>query len=347
MSEESNGSNSTCAYPVLTVSVAAYNVERFLTRCLDSCIGFAPGQLDVIVVDDGSTDATGEIADRYAKKYSETFRVIHKENGHYGSTVNASLGIARGKYYRLLDSDDWFDREALDKWLQILSKTNADAVITSSMRMMEKSRETIIMDSWAEVPEGDYNIKDLPVEEVPGPGISNLAYRTDFLRNMTLSLLEKCNYVDEELRCIPWCHVQKVRVDHIPVYCVLKEREGQNTSFEGIRGSASDKARMFFHVMEHADLGEAGCRTKAQDMAFKVVIANIAAGYYYNMLLPNPSASIKSDIVRFDRELKEYWPEIYRASGRYSRVVRLLRMSKFALYSPIARRAQRKWRQQS
>lgn len=345
MSEESNELSSIRGYPVLTVSVAAYNVEQFLERCLDSCVGFAPGQLDVIVVDDGSTDATGEIADRYAKEYPETFRVIHKENGHYGSTVNASLAIARGKYYRLLDSDDWFDREALDEWLQILSKTNADAVFTSSMRIMEKSGKTIIMDSWAEVPEGDYDLDDLAVEEVPGPGISNLAYRTDFLRDISLSLLEKCNYVDEELRCIPWCHVRKVRVDHIPVYRVLKERDGQNTSFEGLRRSAPDKARMFFHVMECADLGQTGFRTKAQSMAFKVAVINIAAGYYYNMLLPNPSDSIKNDIVRFDSELKGRWPEIYRESGRHSRVIRLLRMSRFALYAPIARRAQRRWRQ--
>ena len=93
---------------ILTVSVAAYNVEKFIRNTLDSCIAEEiMTDLEVLVVDDGATDATAEIVREYEDKYPQTFRLIHKENGGYGTTVNRSMQEASGKYFRLLDGDDW------------------------------------------------------------------------------------------------------------------------------------------------------------------------------------------------------------------------------------------------
>ena len=99
---------------ILSVSIASYNVEKFIRKALDSCcIPEIMDRLEVIVVNDGSTDSTLEIAREYETKYPETFRVIDKINGGYGSTVNASIRVAAGRYFRLLDGDDWFDRDGL------------------------------------------------------------------------------------------------------------------------------------------------------------------------------------------------------------------------------------------
>ncbi|MCI2242726.1 glycosyltransferase family 2 protein [Adlercreutzia faecimuris] len=332
-----------CEEPLLSVSIAACNSEAYLERCLDSCLGFE-GLLDVIIVDDGSIDSTAEIADAYVETHPKIFRVIHKENGHYGSTVNASLPMARGKFYRLLDSDDWFNRESLCEWLKVLSESEADAVCTASLRIMEKSGCRITMDPWPNVESGEHDLENLDVNEVPGPGISNLAYRTDFLRKMKLSLLEHCNYVDEELRAVPWCRVRTVRVDHLPVYCVVKERDGQNTSLVGIRKSAFDKGKMLFHIIDQGDFGELGARTHAQTMALRVVADDVAGGCYSNMLLLDTTRETRKKIIDFDRRLKEELPEIYALSGRTSRTLRALRASSFLLYSPLAHRWQRKWR---
>ena len=92
---------------ILTVSVAAYNVEKFIRNTLDSCIAEEiMTDLEVLVVDDGATDATAEIVREYEDKYPQTFRLIHKENGGYGTTVNRSMQEASGKYFRLLDGED-------------------------------------------------------------------------------------------------------------------------------------------------------------------------------------------------------------------------------------------------
>lgn len=93
---------------ILTVSVAAYNVEKTIARTLDSCC--ADGvreQLEVIIVNDGSKDGTVDVVRSYCKRYPDTFKLIDKENGGYGSTLNCSIRAATGKYFKPLDGDDW------------------------------------------------------------------------------------------------------------------------------------------------------------------------------------------------------------------------------------------------
>ena len=103
---------------LLTVTVPCYNSQDYMERCIDSLL---PGgeDVEIIIVDDGSTDRTGEIADEYARKYPEIVRVIHQENGGHGEAVNAGLRNAQGIYYKVVDSDDWVKEDA---YLAILEK---------------------------------------------------------------------------------------------------------------------------------------------------------------------------------------------------------------------------------
>ena len=91
---------------ILTISIAAYNVEKFLRSTLNSlCEQTVIEDLEIFVVDDGSTDETLCIAQEYEKKFPDSFFAVHKENGGYGSTVNYSIAHATGKYFKLLDGD--------------------------------------------------------------------------------------------------------------------------------------------------------------------------------------------------------------------------------------------------
>lgn len=119
---------------ILSVIIPSYNMEDYLQKCLDSLILNDKKQmemLDVLVINDGSTDATSSIAHRYQARYPGIFRVIDKGNGHYGSCVNRGLSEARGKYVKILDADDWFQSGALGKLLTILSTSDVDMVITN------------------------------------------------------------------------------------------------------------------------------------------------------------------------------------------------------------------------
>ena len=123
---------------IITISIAAYNVEKFLDETLSSLS--CPELMDsieVIIVNDGSKDSTVDIAKKYVNKYPDSFILVDKKNGGYGSTINASLDIARGKYYRLLDGDDWFDRNEFMKYVEALKNIDTDIVITDFVKRIQ------------------------------------------------------------------------------------------------------------------------------------------------------------------------------------------------------------------
>ena len=94
----------------LTIVIPSYNSERFILNCLNSlCIG-KDELLDVIVINDGSTDRTSELAHEFAKSHSFV-RVVDKPNGGHGSGINKGLELAEGLYFKVLDSDDFLDKE--------------------------------------------------------------------------------------------------------------------------------------------------------------------------------------------------------------------------------------------
>ena len=115
---------------VLSISVAAYNAAQDLSRCLDSLVNTSVADfLDIIVVNDGSKDETLALARSYEQRYPDIIRVIDKENGGHGSTINASIPEAMGKYYKIVDSDDWVDKEGLERLVHALMETEADLVL--------------------------------------------------------------------------------------------------------------------------------------------------------------------------------------------------------------------------
>lgn len=99
---------------VLTVVVPAYNVSKYLGKCLKSLLNHRnAGKMEILVINDGSTDDTLQIAKLYEEKMNGIVRVIDKPNGGHGSTINRGIQEASGKYFKLVDGDDWVDSESL------------------------------------------------------------------------------------------------------------------------------------------------------------------------------------------------------------------------------------------
>ncbi len=106
---------------MITFAVPCYNSQDYMQRCIKSLL--AGGEkVEIIVIDDGSTDRTGEIADRYAEKYPEIVRAVHQKNGGHGAGVNKGLSLATGEYFKVVDSDDWLDITALKQLLEKIEK---------------------------------------------------------------------------------------------------------------------------------------------------------------------------------------------------------------------------------
>ena len=101
---------------LLSIAIPAYNVSKYLKKCLDSLeVQSILDKLEIIVVDDGSKDDTAQIAAGYHEKYPESYFVYSKENGGHGSGINFGIEHATGKYFKIVDGDDWLNTEELEK----------------------------------------------------------------------------------------------------------------------------------------------------------------------------------------------------------------------------------------
>ena len=100
--------------PVVSVIIPVYNVENFLDRCIDSIVKQTYKNIQIILVDDGSTDASGKICDLRAKNDKRVL-VVHKKNGGLGEARNSGLLYANGKYISFVDSDDYLRLDAYEK----------------------------------------------------------------------------------------------------------------------------------------------------------------------------------------------------------------------------------------
>ena len=103
---------------ILSIAVPCYNSQDYMEHCVESLLKGGE-DVEILIIDDGSRDATAEIADNYAKKYPTIVRAIHQENGGHGEAVNTGIRNASGLYFKVVDSDDWVDESA---YLQILDK---------------------------------------------------------------------------------------------------------------------------------------------------------------------------------------------------------------------------------
>jgi len=110
---------------VLSVAIPCYNSQDYIDQCVCSLLP-AGEDLEIILVDDGSTDRTPEIIDEYEKKYPSIIRAVHQENGGHGAAVNTGMRYATGLYFKVIDSDDWADHDALPQVMDALRRLTRD-----------------------------------------------------------------------------------------------------------------------------------------------------------------------------------------------------------------------------
>ena len=104
---------------LLSIAIPCYNSQDYMEKCIESLL-VGGEEVEILVVDDGSSDRTAEIADAYAAKYPTIVKAIHQENGGHGEAVNAGIRNATGLYFKVVDSDDWVNKEAYIRILETL-----------------------------------------------------------------------------------------------------------------------------------------------------------------------------------------------------------------------------------
>lgn len=207
---------------ILTIIIPTYNMEKYLRHCLDSLIVPNMDRAEVLVVNDGSKDSSSAIAHEYQDKYPQTFRVIDKENGNYGSCINRGLKEATGKYVKVLDADDSFDNKSFQKYLDFIPQIDVDLILNDNQIVDPEDHEGGL---WSvNVPQN--KIIENPLLPVTTQ-MHNVAYKTENLKKIGYSQTEGISYTDQEWMFWPMSTVKTAYYLPIPLYRYLIGREGQ------------------------------------------------------------------------------------------------------------------------
>lgn len=187
---------------LITFAVPCYNSESYMKKCINSLLK-AGNKAEIIIVDDGSTDKTAEIADNYAVEYPKTIRVVHQENGGHGEAVNTGLKNSEGKYFKVVDSDDWLNEEALQTVIEKLEEfeeknINLDMFIANYVyeKVSEGTSRRMTYKSILPVDEF-FSWEDIGKFSPPNYILMHsVIYKTEILRTSKLQLPKHTFYVD-------------------------------------------------------------------------------------------------------------------------------------------------------
>ena len=220
---------------VLSVVVPVYNMDDCLGRCLDSLLVSNQElfrMLEVIVVNDGSTDGSSALAHSYAERFPEVFRVIDKENGNSGSCVNAGLAAATGKYFRQLDADDYLDTELLEKFIPLLCEREEDLVSTPHKNCYPNGRFRIYGASCVEFGRA-YPLDEvrIPSDDIGVLTMHSLTYKLELLRSYGHWQQEGVYYTDVEQCYFASAHAKDVYFSDMCLYQYIFGRDNQSVTY--------------------------------------------------------------------------------------------------------------------
>ena len=314
----------------LTIVIPMYNIEKYISECLESFIvQEIIGDIEVLIIDDGSKDGSSAIAAEYERLYPQLFRIIKKQNGGHGSTINRGIEEAAGKYFKVVDGDDWVAKEAFVKLVKTLKKTDADLILSNYNWVDYKTGDTK-----AEVdelcPQIQYEKIYLAGEVLNKTFLKMYAmtYRTSILQNMGIRLDENCFYVDTEYIIYPIPFIKTVLFLKEFVYQYRVGMPTQSMSIDNMKKRCSQHEMVLDHLIKYYHDNENCTCSKAM----ATVISRMVTSQYKIYL--SFKENRKSDLIEMEENLKQDMPLIY--NGIQHKAVSILRKTNYYIYPVIS-----------
>lgn len=234
---------------ILSIAIPSYNSQNYMRKCIESLL---PGgeDVEIIIVDDGSKDDTAKIADEYAAKYPTIVKAVHQENGGHGEAVNAGLRNATGLYFKVVDSDDWVDKDAYPKVIATLKNLIGgsdvvDMVICNYIYDKVGVRRKKIMQYRHQLPvDKVFEWKDVGVRTGHYILMHSVIYRTKLLRECNLELPKHTFYVDNLFVFQPLPSVKKMYYMDLEFYHYFIGREDQSVNEQVMIGRIDQQIKV-------------------------------------------------------------------------------------------------------
>lgn len=315
----------------LSIVIPSYNVEKYIDKCLKSFVEISClKDIEILIVNDGSTDRTAEIAQKYANEYPSSFILLNKENGGHGSTINYAIPQATGKYFKVVDGDDWVDTKKMPEFVKMLKKLNSD-MISNDFDIIEdgtwklRERRKAVKNSYHYDKEWGF------AEAVTEPPITihSLTVKTEILKNNPIKLDEHCFYEDQEYILYPIPYCTTITYSPISLYQYRVGRAGQSIDVNVMVRRQSQHMRIIESLLRYSDLHADSLPTYKKQY-FNRMIAEVIDDEYRIYLAKGADKNNVYEMIALDKRLKKKYPAIYASCSRKS--VWLIRKTHYRIF---------------
>ena len=269
---------------LLTVTVPCYNSQDYMEKCIESLLRGGE-RVEIIVIDDGSRDSTGEIGDRYAAQYPDIVRVIHQENGGHGAGINAGLKAATGKYFKVVDSDDEVSGDFvafLDRLELCDQQGGVDLFVTNYYYVHTDGIGDRSINYSNVLPEGRIfgwgDTKRFQIHQMLT--IHSSTFRTEVMRRCGGELPRKVFYEDNLMVCRTLPYVERMFYMNTDLYRYTIGREGQSVQDDVSRRRYTHHLLIAESSFKSVDLDKLSCRRHQQYMKHELfMLFSIATAF--------------------------------------------------------------------
>lgn len=309
---------------ILSIVIPTYNVEKYLRRCLNSLVYDESilDDIELLIVNDGSKDNSLKIAKEYEKKYPKTIKVIDKENGGHGSTINAGLKVAQGEYFRVIDSDDWVNIDEFASYVESLKKCKADIVLTNFNKELLYSGEIQTFDykNLEYNKQYDLNKFDYSLLEDAYFYMATSTIKTKKLRDAKLYLDEKTFYVDMEFILLPFLEMNSMIYLDYNIYRYFIGRPEQSVNIQSFVRNRAHHEKVVRRILEfYKGISE---KEPKREYIRKIILQLLNTHYiiYCKARLDN-KGDIK-EIRSFDKFLHDNYLDLYEDLRKEQRYIK-------------------------
>ncbi len=316
---------------ILSISVAAYNMEKLIRQNLDSFVSSpVANDVEVLVINDGSKDSTADIVMEYQQKYPETVKLVNQENAGPGSTVNRGIEHATGKYFRMVDADDWVD-DGFVTYVEALKANDVDMVITDYTEVDNESGQQFFKKTEGIEAGKVLNFDDV-CESLLVP-MHAVTFRTSILKDNNIRLFNGF-YTDIQYLLFPCPYVNTVMYVDCNVYMYRISLSGQSMAIGSMQRNIKMHDAMLWSIVELYN------NTKNSRPKVAKYILNrlmVVTGCQLSTLLSfEPDSARKADLFAYFNKLKTESPDVYNEFKNF-KTVKALSFANGMFYKTISK----------
>ena len=300
--------------------VPCYNSEEYMEKCIKSLL-IGKDDVEIIIIDDGSKDNTGKIADKYQKRYPNIVKAIHQENGGHGEGINVGLKHATGKYFKVVDSDDWLDEDAYKKLLKEIKHIDTDLVVCNYVYTYTDGRSDQVI-SFANVyDEGRVltwdDIHKFSLTQYPS--LHSMMYKKSVLDKSNIDLPKHVFYEDNLFIYLPLVNTKTIYYLDLDLYRYYIGRADQSVQESQMIKRSSHQVLVSERVCTAYDLTEIENK-KLRKLMTRECIFLMTIGVVFSRLAFNKEG---------EKQYKELWKSVKEKNPKLYRRMRYFSMATF------------------